>query len=82
MLNHGILDVFQVLYGVDALPPVFAHVSQRALDVFDVEQSTVQLRQSRANAIQLRLDGCLKDTSAEGDAIATRAQDDYTHTIR
>ena len=61
VLNYGVLDVFQVLDGVDALPPVFAYVSQRALDVFDVQQGAVQLGQSSANTIQLRLDGCLKD---------------------
>lgn len=65
MLNYGILDVLQVLDGVDALPPVFAHVSQGALDIFDVQQSAVQLGQSGANPVQLRLDGCLQDVQRQ-----------------
>lgn len=47
MLHHGFLDVLQVLDGVDALPPVFTDVSQRVLDVLDVAQGIVQLRQAR-----------------------------------
>lgn len=60
MLNHSVLHVLQVLDGVDALPPVFADVSEGVLDVLDVQQGAVQLRQSCAHAVQLRLDGCLE----------------------
>lgn len=65
MLNHGILHVLQVLDGVDALPPVFADVSEGVLDVLDVQQGAVQLRQSCAHAVQLRLDRCLEVVSLE-----------------
>lgn len=41
VLNNSILHVFQVLYGVDALLPVFAHISQRVLDIFDIHQGIV-----------------------------------------
>lgn len=41
VLNDSVLHIFQVLYGVDALLPVFAHISQRVLDIFDVHQGTV-----------------------------------------
>lgn len=61
MLNNSILHVFQVLYGVDALLPVFAHISQGVLDIFDVHQGTVQLGQSSTNTVQLGLNGCLRD---------------------
>lgn len=65
MLNDSILHVFQVLDGVDALLPVFAHVSQGVLDVFDVHQGTVQLGQSSTNTIQLGLNGCLGDVRGQ-----------------
>lgn len=65
MLNHSILHVFQVLYGVDALLPVFAHIRQGVLDIFDVHQGTVQLGQSSPNAIQLGLNGCLRHVRVE-----------------
>lgn len=61
VLNDSILHIFQVLYGVDALLPVFAHISQRVLDIFDVHQGTVQLGQPSTNTIQLGLNGCLRD---------------------
>lgn len=51
VLNHSIFDIFQALDGVDALPPVFAHSGQRALDVFDIQQGTVQLGQTSPNPI-------------------------------
>lgn len=63
MLNHSVLHVLQVLDGVDALPPVLADVGEGVLDVLDVQQGAVQLRQSRAHAVQLRLDGCLEVVS-------------------
>lgn len=61
MLNDSVLHIFQVHYGVDALLPVFAHVSQGVLDIFDVHQGAVQLGQSGTNTIQLGLNGCLRD---------------------
>lgn len=61
MLHHGLLHVLQVLDGVDALPPVLTDVSQRVLDVVDVTQGVVQLRQACAYAVQLRLDGGLRE---------------------
>lgn len=63
MLNDSILHVFQVLNGVDALLPVFAHIRQGVLDIFDIHQGTVQLGQSSPNAIQLGLNGCLRYVS-------------------
>lgn len=41
VLNDSVLHIFQVLYGVYALLPVFAHISQRVLDIFDIHQGTV-----------------------------------------
>lgn len=76
MLNYSILDVFQVLDGVDALSPVFAHVCQGALDVFDINQGTVQLRQPGADTVQLGLDGCLKEPSTH-TGIKTLKQPPY-----
>lgn len=61
MLHHGLLDVLQVLDGVDALPPVLTDVSQRVLDVLDIAQGVVQLRQARAYSVQLRLDSGLRE---------------------
>lgn len=59
VLHHHILDVLQAGDRVDALPPVFTDIRQRALDVLNIPQGIVELMEARTHPVQLRLDGCL-----------------------
>lgn len=72
MPHDSILHILEALNGVDALPPVFADVSQGPLDVFDVVQCIVELAQACAHTIQLGLDRSLGETP-RGEGIVSRA---------
>ncbi len=69
VLNHSIFHILQILYGVDALPPVFTDVCQRVLDVFHITQSAVELREACSYPIQLRLNSSLKRDKRSGKTI-------------
>lgn len=71
MLDYSVLDVLQVLDGVDALPPVLADITEGVLDVLDVQQGAVQLSQSCTHAVQLGLDRCLSGVSRGESAEVT-----------
>lgn len=79
MLDHSVLHVLQVLDGVDALPPVLAYITEGVLDVLDVQQGAVQLCQSCAYTIQLRLDRCLKVSRGESDRLGSHSNTFQSH---